>query len=105
MPLILSSVYRHVCLSYFYRIFINYQPVVHVGVVRQTARLIHIRKYGQREGCAGEEASLTTGEKAVCRFRFLYYPEYITIGSAVVFREGRTRGIGKIVQRFTNPII
>jgi hypothetical protein len=36
-----------------------------------------------------------------CRFRFLYYPEYITVGSPVVLREGRTRGIGKIVKRYT----
>lgn len=30
------------------------------------------------------------------RFKFLYKPEYIKPGNIVLFREGRTRGIGVI---------
>ena len=51
-------------------ISINYEPVVHVGVVRQTARLVAITKGDSLEmSPRGTEmgASLSTGEKAVCR--------------------------------------
>lgn len=30
------------------------------------------------------------------RFRFLYYPEYIIPGEAMIIREQRTRGVGTI---------
>jgi len=89
------------------QIHLNYQPVVHIGVVRQTARLISIRKESAPQVCEDRDANsspsvpcLGTGDRACCRFRFLYYPEYFDIGSAIVLREGRTRGIGKIIERY-----
>ncbi|CAN0523510.1 unnamed protein product, partial [Laminaria digitata] len=32
-----------------------------------------------------------------CRFRFLYRPEYLSAGTTIVLREGRTRGFGKVI--------
>ena len=65
----------------------GYSPVVHVQSIRQSARIINIdRKY------------LRTGDKAKITFEFMYRPEYIQEGSRVVFREGRTRGIGIITK-------
>ena len=31
------------------------------------------------------------------RFRFLYRPEYLSAGTTIVLREGRTRGFGKVI--------
>ncbi|CAM9693685.1 unnamed protein product [Scytosiphon promiscuus] len=42
-------------------------------------------------------AGLKSGERAVCRFRFLYRPEYLSVGTTIVLREGRTRGFGKVI--------
>lgn len=35
--------------------------------------------------------------RACVRFRFLQRPEYITPGTRFVFREGRTKGIGVVL--------
>lgn len=65
----------------------NYQAVVHCGVAQQAAKLITMDKEYVR-----------TGDKAKIRFRFMYWPEYLKEGSRLIFREGRTKGIGKIVR-------
>lgn len=41
---------------------------------------------------------LRSGDRACVRFRFLQRPEYLTPGTRFVFREGRTKGIGIVVQ-------
>ena len=63
----------------------NYQSVVHCGNVRQTAQVLSISK-----------EVLRTGDQASVEFRFISRPEYIHTGSVFLFREGSTRGIGKI---------
>lgn len=66
---------------------LNYQPVVHIGTVRQAARLTSMT--GKRV--------LRTGERATCHFTFMYRPEYIKPGARLLFREGRTKGVGKLL--------
>jgi GTPase len=68
----------------------KYQAIVHVGCVRQAARVVDIQ---------GKEC-LRTKDKGLIRFRFMYKPEYIIPGSIVLFREGRTRGLGVITHVF-----
>lgn len=63
----------------------GYQPVVHARTVRQAARIEDMNT-----------ELLRTGTKARVRFRFMHYPEYLTVGSPIVFREGRTKGMGFI---------
>ncbi|KAJ3305308.1 Short integuments 2, mitochondrial [Kappamyces sp. JEL0829] len=64
----------------------KYQAMLHCGGVRQTARIVNMDKQ-----------ILRTGDRAIVRFRFLQHPEYIKPGSKVLFREGRTKGVGKVV--------
>ena len=68
----------------------NYQPVIHCGSVRQTAKICKIinRKL------------IRTGEKANIRFRFMFKPEYIEENDIIILREGKTKGIGKIKKIF-----
>jgi GTPase len=75
----------------------GYQPVVHCGVLRQSAEIVSI------SGKGGE--TLRTGERAIVRFRFIYFNEYILPGTTFIFREGRSKGIGKIVQTFPAVIL
>mmetsp|Transcript_22549 Transcript_22549/g.58345 ORF Transcript_22549/g.58345 Transcript_22549/m.58345 type:complete len:929 (+) Transcript_22549:384-3170(+) len=52
------------------------------------------------EGKADSPAKGTVireGQRATVRFKFLYKPEYVTPGDALLFREGCARGIGKII--------
>ena len=103
------------------KVRVSYEPVVHfLGCcVRQSARIIGIKKIGLQPSkgvpsssvtddsasCEGDESksdvALVTGDKAICRFRFLYRPEYILLSStsdnAMVMREGRTKGVGKVL--------
>lgn len=64
----------------------NYQPVVHCSTVRQACRVVKI-----------DSPVVRTGDRANIHFSFLYNPEYVKIGARFIFREGRTKGIGKIV--------
>lgn len=49
---------------------------------------------------------LRSGDRATVRFRFLQRPEFLTPGTRFVFREGRTKGIGMIVDTQPNdPLV
>ena len=63
----------------------NYQAVVHCGVIRQACKVISIDK-----------DVLRTGDKGKVKFKFMYNPEYIHTGMTILFREGRTKGLGVI---------
>ena len=39
---------------------------------------------------------LRTGDKCVCRLRFVRHPEYVRKDARVVFREGRTKAVGTV---------
>ena len=68
----------------------NYQSMLHCGVVRQTVSIVNIEK----------QECLRTGDRAIVRFRFIKFPEFLRKGSRILFREGRTKGVGKILRIF-----
>ncbi|VDM39003.1 unnamed protein product [Toxocara canis] len=65
----------------------NYQAMVHVGSIRQTATIIKMTK-----------EVLRTGDRDLVTFRFIRNPEYIRMGSRMVFREGRTKAVGTVTK-------
>ncbi|XP_075255104.1 GTP-binding protein 1-like isoform X2 [Convolutriloba macropyga] len=68
-------------------ISVKYQAMVHCCSVRQTAAIIWMNK-----------EALRTGDKASIRFRFIKHPEYLRVGTRLVFREGRTKAVGSITK-------
>lgn len=46
------------------------------------------------------QGALTTNEQATVTFRFVTSPEYIRIGSTLLFRERTTKGIGQITKLY-----
>ena len=61
----------------------KYQAMLHVGPVSQTCAIIDIdREY------------IRTGDRATVAFRFVQRPEFLCIGERILFREGRTKGLG-----------
>ena len=68
---------------------VGYQSVVHCHVIRQTCTIVQIDKEYLRAGDTGK-----------IRFKFLKKPEFMHVGDTILFREGRTRGKGKITQIF-----
>ena len=63
----------------------KYTPVIHCGIVRQSAKII--LNSGQ---------VLKMGDRAEISFRFVKHPEFIEKGSIFFFREGTTRGVGVV---------
>jgi GTPase len=64
----------------------NYEPVIHCGKIAQTAVIESI-----------DNEYLRTGDKGMVKFRFKYRPEFIEKDDVLIFREGKTKGIGKII--------
>jgi len=67
----------------------RYQAMVHCGIIRQCAAVKHL-------SCD----LLRTGDKAVVTFRWLYHGEYLRPGATLLFREGRTKGLGRVLEVF-----
>ncbi|PWW79476.1 P-loop containing nucleoside triphosphate hydrolase protein [Tuber magnatum] len=61
----------------------KYQAMLHVGPVSQTCRIIDINKDLMR-----------TGDRATVAFEFCQRPEFLCTGDKLLFREGRTKGLG-----------
>lgn len=70
-------------LSHATTIKTNYQAMLHVGPVQQTCSIIDI-----------DSPFIRTGDRATVAFRFVQRPEYLAPGDRLLFREGRTKGLG-----------
>ena len=70
-------------LSHATTIKTKYQAMLHVGPVSQTCAIVDI-----------DRAFIRTGDRAVVAFRFVQRPEYLAVGERILFREGRTKGLG-----------
>ncbi|KAJ5973489.1 hypothetical protein N7481_010699 [Penicillium waksmanii] len=61
----------------------KYQAMLHVGAVSQTCSVIDI-----------DRPFIRTGDRALVAFRFMQRPEFLAPGDRVLFREGKTKGLG-----------
>ncbi|XP_046598507.1 GTP-binding protein 2 isoform X1 [Neodiprion lecontei] len=104
--MVLVSPRDHPCATFFFQatvlvvyhataIYPGFQATVHVGNVRQTCAIEGIMDL--------KEEGLQTNDTASVLFRFVGHPEYLHVGMRLLFREGRTKGIGQITQIF--PLI
>lgn len=59
------------------------------------------RSRSELQSCGDEDQvegiELGNGDRAVCRFRFLFRPEFVHIGSPLMLRDGRIRAVGNII--------
>ncbi|KAJ2402976.1 hypothetical protein GGI23_000315 [Coemansia sp. RSA 2559] len=98
----------------------RYQAMVHCGCVRQSARVlsithvdttathtirgvdVEVRSAGATDN--GDSAAsngntlLRTGDRARVLFQFIRHPESLALNSRLIFREGRTKGVGKVIR-------
>ena len=101
---------------------LGYQAVIHAGMVRQAATIVRISHLNSNPTSAPPasassasspvttaatstpptpsllSSALRTGDKALVRFRFLLRPEFLHVGTSFLFREGSTKGIGRVVR-------
>ncbi|CCM01467.1 uncharacterized protein FIBRA_03521 [Fibroporia radiculosa] len=67
----------------------NYQAMLHCGAVRQTVRIVSMDH---------PQGILRTGDRATVTFEFIARPEFIKEGMKLLFREGKTKGLGVITR-------
>ena len=72
---------------------VGYAPIIHIGCVVQCANITDIRSIDDNKPIV----ALRTGDRAIITCRFMYRPEYIHINDMLLFREGRAKGVGKLV--------
>lgn len=73
----------------------NYQPVLHCGPIRQTAKIKIIKDLAVKNT---KGKNLRTGSKAIVEFTFAYRSEFLEEGLTFFFRDGATKGFGKILE-------
>ncbi|EXJ84416.1 hypothetical protein A1O3_05083 [Capronia epimyces CBS 606.96] len=61
----------------------KYQAMLHVGPVSQTCAVVEI-----------DREFIRTGDRANVAFRFVQRPEFLSVGERILFREGKTKGLG-----------
>lgn len=79
-------------LSHATTIKTRYQAMLHVGPVSQTCAVIDI-----------DRELMRTGDRATVAFRFVQRPEYLVPGDRLLFREGRTKGLGIVKEVGYDP--
>ena len=66
----------------------GYSPIINCRTIVQTAIIIDLY----------DKDVLRCGDKAKVKFKFTFRPEFIREGDRFVFRDGRTKGFGKIIK-------
>lgn len=59
--------------------------MLHVGPVSQTCAIIDM-----------DRPLIRTGDRATVVFQFVQRPEYLAPGDKILFREGKTKGLGMV---------
>ncbi|KAI1143661.1 P-loop containing nucleoside triphosphate hydrolase protein [Hypoxylon sp. FL0543] len=70
----------------------KYQAMLHVGPVAQTCAIIDV-----------DRPFIRTGDRATVAFQFVQRPEYLAPGDRLLFREGRTKGLGIVMSVGYDP--
>jgi elongation factor 1-alpha len=76
-------------LNYKTTIKAGYSPVIHCRTIRQTAKVIEV---------LNKDQIIRGGDETIVIFEYVYYPEYIEIGSQIFFRDGTTKGVGDVLE-------
>jgi GTPase len=89
----------------------KYQAMLHVGPVSQTCAILDIfsptpagaktasdanKENSESLGEVEHREYIRTGDRALVAFRFVQRPEFLNIGDRILFREGRTKGLGVV---------
>ncbi len=82
----------------------GYSPVLHIGPIRQAACIIKIHeliKYNKNhennENTNQDKVCIRTKDKAIVEFKFISHQEFMEKDMIFFFREGTTRGVGKVI--------
>jgi len=79
---------------------VGYCPILNIDNIRMSAKLLKFVGENIETSIEGgkEVKYLRGGDRARVKFRFNHRPAYLKEGMTFVFREGKTRGYGKVVE-------
>ncbi|KAH7460751.1 GTP-binding protein 2 [Phytophthora ramorum] len=75
----------------------NFQAVIHTGRVRQMAKLVRLGDPKSSVASVPTTPALPPAT-TLCRFEFMYWPEYIRPDLPLVLREGSAQAVGRVVR-------
>ncbi|MES1902626.1 MAG: GTP-binding protein 1, partial [Paramarteilia canceri] len=83
----------------------GYQAVMHLGHIRSCVRLMKINRHGSKTSADGPEQNdqsesiryLKAGDSGTVVMHMLYAPAFIQVGSMMLFREQKTKAVGRIL--------
>ena len=77
----------------------GYCPILNMDNIRMAAKVLKITRVPTDDNDQEPETQdfLRGGGRARIQFKFIYKPAFIRTGATFVFREGKTRGFGKVV--------
>lgn len=75
----------------------GYEPFVHIEHVRQIVKMLEINKESTNTEIIVDKL-LRCGDKAIVKLEFGTKPEYIKTGMRMIFREGKVKAVGKIIE-------
>jgi GTPase len=82
----------------------GYQPFIHIDHVRQSVKMTNIKKIetinenNEITYSKDNDNILRTGDKAIAQLEFVMRPEYIKPNMRIIFREGKVRAVGKVIE-------
>jgi len=81
---------------------VGYQTVVHIGFIKTPVSIIDIKKNnGTKDDQTNNNNTkgpvLVTGDCAEVEMHFMCRPQYIEVGTSLLFRERKTKAVGEIL--------
>lgn len=77
----------------------GYQPFVHIDHIRQSVKIIEIINMEEKNINKNiEDKILRSGDKSIVKLEFIIKPEYVKPGMRIIFREGKVRAVGKVIE-------
>ena len=63
----------------------------------ENAQVVSHGLHGEPENLSSDKVFLKTKDKAIVEFKFVSHPEFIEKNIIFFFREGTTRGVGRVI--------
>jgi elongation factor 1-alpha len=68
------------------RIGIGYEPVIHMETICEAVKIVGL-----------DRGYMMAGERGKARIRFKFRPYAVSPGEKFIFREGKSKGIGRVI--------
>lgn len=76
----------------------GYTPVIHCGPIRQSAKITNTKKINKnKKTIEKNDDYLRTGDDCILSFKFIQHSEFMENNMIFFFRDGTTKGVGKVL--------